>query len=66
MSTQRSLHSASISSAFTEKAPWARVMVGGAVLTREYAASIGADGYGHDAMAGVRLAEEWEKVMEKQ
>ncbi len=49
-----------------EKAPWARVMVGGAVLTREYAASIGADGYGHDAMAGVRLAEEWEKVMEKQ
>ena len=49
-----------------EKAPWARVMVGGAVLTREYADSIGADGYGHDAMAGVRLAEEWEKVMEKQ
>lgn len=49
-----------------EKAPWTRVMVGGAVLTREYADSIGADGYGHDAMAGVRLAEEWEKVMEKQ
>ena len=46
-----------------EKAPWTRVMVGGAVLTREYAASIGADGYGHDAMAGVRLAEEWEKVL---
>ena len=46
-----------------EKAPWAKVMVGGAVLTRDYAASIGADGYGHDAMAGVRLAEEWEKVL---
>ena len=47
-----------------EKAPWARVMVGGAVLTRDYAAAIGADGYGHDAMAGVRLAEEWEKTPE--
>ena len=46
-----------------EKAPWARVMVGGAVLTRDYAAAIGADGYGHDAMAGVRLAEEWEKAL---
>ena len=46
-----------------EKAPWAKVMVGGAVLTRDYAASIGADGYGHDAMAGVRLAEEWEKAL---
>ena len=46
-----------------EKAPWAKVMVGGAVLTRDYAAAIGADGYGHDAMAGVRLAEEWEKAM---
>ena len=46
-----------------EKAPWAKVMVGGAVLTRDYAQSIGADGYGHDAMAGVRLAEEWEKAL---
>ena len=46
-----------------QKAPWARVMVGGAVLTRDYAAAIGADGYGHDAMAGVRLAEEWEKAL---
>ena len=45
-----------------EKAPWVKVMVGGAVLTREYAQSIGADGYGKDAMAGVRLAEEWEKA----
>ena len=40
-----------------EKAPWCRVMVGGAVLTEEYARDIGADGYGRDAMASVRLAE---------
>lgn len=40
-----------------EKAPWCRVMVGGAVLTEEYARKIGADGYGRDAMAAVRLAE---------
>ena len=40
-----------------EKAPWCRVMVGGAVLTEEYAKEIGADGYGRDAMASVRLAE---------
>ena len=40
-----------------EKAPWCRVMVGGAVLTEEYAREIGADGYGRDAMAAVRLAE---------
>ncbi len=46
-----------------EKAPWAKVMVGGAVLTGDYANAIGADGYGHDAMAGVRLAEEWEKTL---
>jgi len=40
-----------------EKAPWCKVMVGGAVLTEEYAARIGADGYSKDAMAAVRLAE---------
>ena len=40
-----------------EKAPWCRVIVGGAVLTEEYARQIGADGYGRDAMAAVRLAE---------
>ena len=39
------------------RAPWCRVMVGGAVLTEEYAKEIGADGYGRDAMASVRLAE---------
>ena len=40
-----------------ERAPWCRVMVGGAVLTEEYAKEIHADGYGKDAMAAVRLAE---------
>ena len=41
-----------------ERAPWCRIMVGGAVLTGEYAAAIGADHYAKDAMAGVRYAEE--------
>jgi 5-methyltetrahydrofolate--homocysteine methyltransferase len=40
-----------------EKAPWCRVMVGGAVLTEDFAREIDADGYGKDAMASVRLAE---------
>ena len=40
-----------------ERAPWCRVIVGGAVLTEEYAREINADGYGRDAMAAVRLAE---------
>ena len=33
------------------------VMVGGAVLTEEYAKTIGADAYGKDAMAAVRFAQ---------
>ena len=40
-----------------EKAPFCKVLVGGAVLTREYASEIGADGYAKDAMEAVRLAE---------
>ncbi|MBR6728217.1 MAG: cobalamin-dependent protein, partial [Clostridia bacterium] len=40
-----------------ERAPWCRIMVGGAVLTAEYAAAIGADFYGKDAMEAVRYAE---------
>ncbi len=40
-----------------EKAPACKVIVGGAVLTPEYAAQIGADGYGKDAMEAVRWAE---------
>ena len=39
------------------KAPWAKVIVGGAVLTADYAVSIGADAYGRDAMDTVRYAE---------
>ena len=41
-----------------EHAPWVKIMVGGAVLTQEYADSIGADGYCRDAMASVKFAEE--------
>lgn len=41
-----------------EQAPWAKVCVGGAVLTQEYADSIGADRYCKDAMETVRYAEE--------
>ncbi len=40
-----------------EKAPGCLVMVGGAVLTPEYAAMIGADSYSKDAMGAVRYAE---------
>lgn len=40
-----------------EKAPWCRVVVGGAVLTQEYADKIGADKYARDAMETVRYAE---------
>ncbi|MBQ5951854.1 MAG: homocysteine S-methyltransferase family protein [Lachnospiraceae bacterium] len=39
-------------------APDCRVMVGGAVMTQEYADRIGADFYGKDAMASVRYAEQ--------
>ena len=41
-----------------EKAPWCKIVVGGAVLTKEYADSIGADKYAKDAMETVRYAEE--------
>lgn len=40
-----------------EKKPGTKVMVGGAVLTEDYAKSIDADFYGKDAMASVRYAE---------
>ncbi len=39
------------------EAPFCKVMVGGAVLTEEYARSIGADYYAKDAMEAVRYAE---------
>ena len=40
-----------------EKAPWCKIVVGGAVLTKEYAQMIGADKYAKDAMETVRYAE---------
>lgn len=47
-----------------EKLPACRVMVGGAVLTPEYAKQIGADFYGKDAMASVHYAQELFKANE--
>ena len=41
-----------------KETPWVKVMVGGAVLTKEYAETIGADRYCRDAMASVNYAEE--------
>lgn len=43
-------------------APNCKVMVGGAVLTEEYAREIGADFYGRDAMEAVRYAENINKT----
>ena len=40
-----------------QKAPWCKVVVGGAVLTQEYADAIGADKYARDAMETVRYAD---------
>ena len=40
-----------------KEAPWCKVLVGGAVLTKEYAQKIGADCYAKDAMESVRYAE---------
>ena len=41
-----------------KSAPWVKVMVGGAVLTEEYARTIDADRYCRDAMASVNYAEQ--------
>jgi 5-methyltetrahydrofolate--homocysteine methyltransferase len=38
-------------------APWCKVVVGGAVLTEEYANKMGADKYAKDAMETVRYAD---------
>lgn len=40
-----------------EEAPWCKTVVGGAVLTQDYADKIGADKYAADAMESVRYAE---------
>ncbi|MGN0483491.1 MAG: homocysteine S-methyltransferase family protein [Lachnospiraceae bacterium] len=41
-----------------EKAPWCKVVVGGAVLNQEYADMIGADFYAKDAMETVAVAQQ--------
>lgn len=46
-----------------ERAPWCKVVVGGAVMTQEYADKIGADKYAKDAMETVRYAEQVEKEL---
>ncbi len=40
-----------------QECPWCKIMVGGAVMTQEYADTIGSDKYAKDAMEGVRYAE---------
>lgn len=47
-----------------EKAPSVRVVVGGAVLTADYAEKIGADHYSADAMETVRYAEQFYALVE--
>ena len=46
------------------EAPWCKIVVGGAVLTQEYADAIGADKYAKDAMETVRYAEEINRSQE--
>ena len=41
-----------------ERAPWCKIVVGGAVLNKEYADEIGADKYAADAMETVRYADQ--------
>ena len=41
-----------------EQAPWCKTIVGGAVLTKEYAQKMGADFYAKDAMEAVRFSED--------
>lgn len=43
--------------------PDCKIVVGGAVLTKEYADTIGADKYAKDAMEGIRFAEEINKII---
>ncbi|MCR5353597.1 MAG: homocysteine S-methyltransferase family protein [Clostridiales bacterium] len=41
-----------------KSAPWCKIIVGGAVLTKDYADKIGADKYAKDAMETVRFAQQ--------
>ncbi len=47
-----------------EQAPACRIVVGGAVLTEDYSARIGADHFGSDAMETVRYAERVRKELQ--
>ncbi len=50
-----------------KRTPWCKIVVGGAVLTEEYAARMGADAYAADAMATVRFCRgERETVRDKE
>lgn len=44
-----------------EAAPWCKIVVGGAVMTQEYADKIGADKYAKDTIEAVRYAEKTER-----
>ena len=46
-----------------QKTPFCKIIVGGAVLTEEYANTIGADKYAEDAMEAVRYAESIESQL---
>lgn len=48
------------------EAPWCKIIVGGAVLTQEYADMIGADKYAPDAMETVRYADKVDKSLNKE
>ena len=48
-----------------ERLPACKVIVGGAVLTEDYANKIGADAYGKDAMASVRYCEEIDRLSKR-
>ena len=49
--------------ALRREAPWCKILVGGAVLTEDFARHIGADAYAADAMAAVRCAEALEDTL---
>ncbi|MBE5745311.1 MAG: homocysteine methyltransferase [Clostridiales bacterium] len=48
-----------------EKAPWCKIVVGGAVLNQDYADKISADYYAKDGMETVRFAERVFAIMQK-
>ncbi len=49
-----------------KEAPWCRVLTGGAVLTKDFAESIGSDCYAKDAMDTVRYSESVNELQKQQ